>query len=189
MKFNDHFKLAGKHSFMSPSSFSWVNYDEQKMDARIYASFAARRGTDLHDVAQRLIKLGVKLPDTQETINAYVNDCIGFRMTPEQTLHYSDNCFGTADAIGFRNNKLRIFDLKTGINKTSMMQLLVYAALFCLEYDFKPVSIETELRIYQNDEIFVEDDQEVIVLEVTRIMSQIIVFDKRIRELEMEVYG
>jgi hypothetical protein len=189
MRFNDHFKLKDKHAFMSPSTYSWVNYDEQKMDARIHASFAARRGTDLHDVAQRLISLGVKLPDTQETINAYVNDCIGFRMTPEQTLFYSDNCFGKADAIGFRNNKLRIFDLKTGINKTSMMQLFVYAALFCLEYGFKPVGIETELRIYQNDEIFVEDDQEVVVLEVTRIMSQIVVFDKRIKELEMEVYG
>lgn len=189
MRFNDHFKLRDKHAFMSPSTYSWVNYDEQKMDARIHASFAARRGTDLHDVAQRLISLGVKLPDTQETINAYVNDCIGFRMSPEQTLFYSDNCFGKADSIGFRNNRLRIFDLKTGINKTSMMQLFIYAALFCLEYGFKPVSIETELRIYQNDEIFVEDDQEVIVLEVTRIMSQIVVFDKRIKELEMEVYG
>jgi hypothetical protein len=174
---------------MSPSTYSWVNYDEQKMDARIHASFAARRGTDMHDVAQRLIKLGVRLPATQETINAYVNDCIGFRMTPEQTLYFSDNCFGTADAIGFRNNTLRIFDLKTGINKTSMMQLFIYAALFCLEYNFKPTHIETELRIYQNDEIFVEEDQEVIILEVTRIMSQIVVFDQRIRELEMEVYG
>lgn len=189
MRFNEHFKLKDKHSFMSPSSYSWVNYDEQKMDARIHASFAARRGTDLHDVAQRLIRLGVKLPDTPETINAYVNDCIGFRMTPEQTLYYSDNCFGTADAIGFRQNRLRIFDLKTGINKTSMMQLFVYAALFCLEYGFRPVAIETELRIYQNDDVFVEDDQEVIVLEVTRIMSQIVTFDERIKELEREVYG
>lgn len=189
MRFNEHFRLKDKHSFMSPSSHSWVNYDEQKMDARIHASFAARRGTDLHDVAQRLIKLGVKLPDTQETINAYVNDCIGFRMTPEQTLYYSDNCFGTADAIGFRQNKLRIFDLKTGINKTSMMQLLVYAALFCLEYDFKPTVIEVELRIYQNDEIYVEEDQDYIILEVTRIMSQIITFDARIKEMEREVYG
>lgn len=189
MRFSDHLKLAGKHSFMSPSSFSWVNYDDQKMDARIYASFAARRGTDLHDVAQRLIKLGVKLPDTQETINAYVNDCIGFRMTPEQPLYFSDNCFGTADAIGFRANKLRIFDLKTGINKTSMMQLLIYAALFCLEYGFKPIEFETELRIYQNDDVFIEDNQDDIVLQVTRIMSQIVVFDRRIRELETEVYG
>lgn len=189
MKFNEHFRLKDKHAFMSPSSYSWVNYDDQKMDARIFASFAARRGTDLHDVAQRLISLGVKLPDTRETINAYVNDCIGFRMTPEQTLYYSDNCFGKVDAIGFRNNKLRIFDLKTGITKTSMMQLRVYAALFCLEYGFKPVAIETELRIYQNDDIYVEEDQETIVLEVTRIMSQIVTFDARIKEMEMEVYG
>jgi len=189
MRFNEHFKLKDKHAFMSPSNYSWVNYDEQKMDARIHASFAARRGTDLHDVAQRLIKLGVKLPDTTETINAYVNDCIGFRMTPEQPLYYSDNCFGTADAIGLRNNTLRIFDLKTGITKTSMMQLFVYAALFCLEYHFKPVELQYVLRIYQNDQIFEEDDSTVIVLEVTRIMSQIVTFDERIKELEREVYG
>jgi hypothetical protein len=189
MRFNDHFRLKDKHSFMSPSSYSWVNYDEQKMDARIYASFAARRGSDLHDLAQRAIKLGVKLPDTQETINAYVNDCIGFRMTPEQTLFYSDNCFGTADAISYRNGKLRIFDLKTGITKTSMMQLFIYAALFCLEYGLRAVDLEFELRIYQSDDVWLEDDQQDIILKVTRIMSQIVVFDKRIKELEMEVYG
>jgi len=189
MRFNDHFRLKDKHSFMSPSSYSWVNYDEQKMEARIHASFAARRGTDLHELAQRAIKLGVKLPDTQETINAYVNDCIGFRMTPEQTLYYSDNCFGTADAICFRDNRLRIFDLKTGINKTSMMQLFVYAALFCLEYQFKPATIEYDLRIYQSDEVYVEQDQDEIVMQVVRIASQIIAFDAKIKEMEMEVYG
>lgn len=186
MRFNNHSKLVGSHAFMSPSSYSWVNYDEQKMDARIFSSFAATRGSDLHDLAQRAIRLGVKFPDTTETINAYVNDCIGYRMTPEQTLFYSNNCFGTADSIGFRNNLLRIFDLKTGIIVCKMTQLYVYAALFCLEYNFKPIDIEMEFRIYQNDEIEIEEGDP---LEVTRIMDQIIVFDKRIEELRMEAYG
>jgi hypothetical protein len=186
MRFRDHSNLAGKHAFLSPSSYHWVNYDEQKMEASIFASFAARRGSDLHDLAQRMITLGVKLPDTTQTLNQYVNDCIGFRMTPEQTLYYSPNCYGHADAIGFGKMKLRVFDLKTGINKTKVTQLEVYAALFCLEYDFKPINIEMEFRIYQNDQVqLFEGDP----LEVTRIMDHIVVYDRRIEELRTEAYG
>lgn len=188
MRFNDHSKLAGSHALMSPSNYHWVNYNEQQMDARIHASFSARRGSDLHDLAQRMITLGVKLPETTETLNQYVNDCIGFRLIPEQTLFYSINCFGTADAMGFntQKKKLRIFDLKTGITKVKVTQLVVYAALFCLEYNFKPIEIEMEFRIYQNDEVdvYVGDP-----LEVTAIMDQIIFFDKRIEELRTEAYG
>jgi hypothetical protein len=186
VRFNTHSKISGSHALLSPSSYHWVNYDDQKMDASIFASFSARRGTELHDLAQRAIRLGVRFPDTEETINKYVNDCIGFRMTPEQTLFYSNNCFGTADAIGFRVSKLRIFDLKTGITKCKVTQLEVYAALFCLEYGFNPVEIEMELRIYQNDEVQIFEGDP---LEVTRIMSQIVVFDQRIEKLRMEAYG
>ena len=186
MRFNTHSKLSGSHAFLSPSSYHWVNYDEQKIDASIFASFAARRGSDLHDLAQKAIRLRVKFPDTNETINRYVNDCIGFRMTPEQTLFYSPNCYGHADAISFRVMKLRIFDLKTGITKCKVTQLEVYAALFCLEYGFNPVEIEMEFRLYQNDEVQIFEGDP---LEVTRIMSQIVTFDKRIEELRMEAYG
>jgi len=88
MRFNNHSKLTGSHAFLSPSNYHWVNYDEHKIDASIFASFSARRGSELHDLAQKAIKLGVKFPDTEETINRYVNDCIGFRMTPELILFY-----------------------------------------------------------------------------------------------------
>lgn len=186
MRFNDHYRLAGKHALLSPSTYSWVNYDEQKVDAHIWASLGARRGTELHALACQAIKLGVKLPDTNATLNAYVNDCIGFRLTPEQILYYSDNCYGCADACGFRKNKLQIFDLKTGITRTSVKQLEIYAALFCLEYKIKPTDIEIELRIYQNDEVRVYDGDPV---EITRIMDQIVFFDRRIEELRMEAYG
>src|SRR5690606_21219037 len=122
-----------------------------------------------------LIKEGIKLEDTQATLNAYVNDAIGFRMTPEQILYYSDNCFGTADALSFRNGLLRIHDLKTGVNPSSMDQLLIYAAMFCLEYDMKPPTIAMELRIYQNDEIHIlEPDPG----EVIQIMDTIKKFDQ-----------
>lgn len=186
MRFRQHSNLVGSHAFLSPSNYHWVNYDEDKLTTTFTASVAAKRGNDMHELAQRLIRLGVRLPKTTETLNMYVNDAIGFRMTPEQTLFYSSNCYGTADAIGFTANKLRVHDLKTGVTPCRVTQLEVYGALFCLEYGFKPVDIEMEFRLYQNDavEIFEGDP-----LSVTRIMDQIIYFDRLIDELRMEAYG
>jgi hypothetical protein len=144
---------------------------------------ASQKGTDLHKLANDMIRLGVRARDEPTTMNMYVNDAIGFRMSPEVLLFYSLNCFGTADTICFRKNKLRIHDLKTGLRLTSERQLEVYAALFCLEYQFKPHEIEIELRIYQNDEIRVyEADPDVIA----HIMDKIRTFDRRINELREE---
>lgn len=186
MRFREHSDLSGSHALLSPSSYHWVNYDEDKLDLKVTTAFAARRGSDLHDLAQRMITLGVKLPETTQTLNAYVNDAIGFRMQPEQTLFYSKNCYGTADAIGFRREKLRIHDLKTGVTPTKVTQLEVYAALFCLEYGFKPIEIQIELRIYQNDEVQIFEGDPLMI---TNIMDKIVVFDRRIEELRMEAYG
>jgi hypothetical protein len=112
-----------------------------------------------------------------------VNDSIGFRMTPEQVLFYSSNCFGTADALSFRDKLLRVHDLKTGITQSSFRQLEIYAAIFCLEYRMKPFEIEMEFRIYQNDDIKVmEGDPDVIV----HIMDRIVTFDRRITEMRLE---
>ena len=74
---------------------------------------------------------------------------IGFKLTPEQVLYYSSNCFGTADAISFKDKFLRIHDLKTGVIPAHVEQLEIYAALFCLEYKVKPQDIGMELRLYQ----------------------------------------
>jgi hypothetical protein len=186
VRFNTHSNLVGSHALLSPSTYSWVNYDDHKLDARIIASFAAQRGTELHDLAQRMIRLGVKLPDTTETLNSYVNDAIGFRLVPEQMLFYSKNCYGQTDAIGFRKSKLRIHDLKTGLSSAKVTQLEIYAALFCLEYGVKPIEIEIELRIYQNDDIRIYEGDPLVI---TQIMDRIVVFDRRIEELRMEVYG
>jgi hypothetical protein len=184
--FNPHPEVAGQHAFLSPSKYHWINYNDQKLDAAFTASMAAARGSALHQLAHDLINLGVKLPATQKTLNAYVNDALGYRMTPEVTLFYSPNCFGTVDAIGFRRNKLRIHDLKTGISPTSVKQLLVYAALFCLEYSVKPMEIEIELRIYQHDEVQIWDD---VADEVTHVMSVIVMHDRRINEIRQEALG
>lgn len=186
MRFREHSNLSGTHALLSPSNYHWVNYDEEKLDYKVTTAFAAKRGSDLHDLAQRMITLGVKLPETGQTLNQYVNDAIGFRMKPEQMLFYSVNAYGQADAIAFRRNKLRIHDLKTGVTATKVTQLEVYAALFCLEYGQKPLEIEMEFRIYQNDEVQIFEGDPLMV---TSIMDKIIVFDRRIEELRTEAYG
>jgi hypothetical protein len=113
----------------------------------------------------------------------FVNDAIGFKMTSEQILFYSINCFGTADAISFRGNLLRIHDLKTGTTKASMSQLLIYAALFCLEYDIRPGDIEIELRIYQNNDVDILNPTADMILP---IMDKIVQFDKLLNKLKEE---
>lgn len=123
----------------------------------------AKRGTDLHELAKEAIRLGVKFPSNRKTINQYVNDAIGFRMSPEVVLKVSDNAFGTADCIGFRMEHdretgeeilvLRIHDLKTGTTRASFKQLMIYCAYFCLEYKMNPYKIRFVVRIYQSDEV------------------------------------
>ena len=154
MNFNRHSNLEGQHAFLGASKYHWINYSETKV-AEAYTHFmAAQKGTVLHSFAAQCIRLGQKLPKSRKTLNMYVNDAIGYLMTPEQILYYSENCFGTADAISFRNGLLRIHDLKTGATPAHMEQLMIYAAMFCLEYRMKPEEINIELRLYQNNEIF-----------------------------------
>ena len=57
------------------------------------------------------------------------------------------------EAIAFRENLLRIHDYKSGEIEAHMEQLLIYDALFCLEYTVSPYEIDHELRIYQNDDV------------------------------------
>lgn len=181
MNFNVHSHLDGLHAFLGASNYYWLNYDEEKLSSVFLKYKAAQKGTALHDLAKRLIDMGVKLPRSRKTLDQYVNDAIGFQMQTEVLLYYSDNCFGTVDAISFKKRMLRIHDLKTGESPTSMNQLLIYTALFCLEYAVKPVDIEIELRIYQSDDvkIYIPTPEEVI-----NIMNKIIINDKKVEELK-----
>ncbi|WP_300899385.1 DUF2800 domain-containing protein [Turicimonas muris] len=183
MNFNRHSELEGLHAFLGASKYHWVNYDDEKLEESYLKAMAKRKGTELHEFAAQCIKLGVKLPKNSKTLNMYVNDAIGYKMTPEQPLFYSVNCFGTADAISFKKNKLRIHDLKTGITPASMRQLEIYASIFCLEYDVSPNEIDMELRIYQSDEVLISDPQREDIL---YIMSKIVNFDKKIERLKEE---
>ena len=171
MNFVKHSNLEGLHAPFSASQSAWLRYDTEKA-LTVYDNMRAKeRGTKLHDWAKRTIDLGIKQPRSNKTLYAYVNDAIGFKMSTEVVLYYSQYFFGTADAISFRNNKLRIHDLKTG-KSGHMEQLEVYAALFCLEYKIKPGDIQMELRLYKDNEVIVhEPTAEDILPIMDKIMS------------------
>lgn len=181
MNFNEHSGLEGKHAFLSPSNYHWINYTPEKLLDRYAASRAAQKGTELHAFAHEAIRLGIRLPDDGSTLSLYVNDAIGYKMACEQALFFSDNCYGHADCICFRSGVLRIHDLKTGVIEASEHQLEIYAALFCLEYVITPFEIQTELRIYQSDEVrvFVPFPETIAM-----IMTKIVEFDQAIEEMK-----
>ena len=184
MQFNIHHKLRGLHAPFTASQSHWLRYSDEKV-MEVYANKkAAEMGSRIHEWAAETIKLGIKQPKSKKTIYAYVNDAIGFKMEPEVVLFYSERFFGTADAISFRNNVLRIHDLKTGKTPVKMEQLMVYAALFCLEYKYRPSEIDIELRIYQNDEILYHKPE---TDEIVPIMDKIVHLDKLLAKIEEEV--
>ena len=183
MIFSTHSNLKGQHAFLGASKYHWINYDEDKI-ADSYAKFTAiQRGTVLHDFAAQCISLGQKLPKSRKTLNMYVNDAIGYHMSPEQILYYSDNCFGTADAISFDRDFLRIHDLKTGGVPAHMEQLYIYAALFFLEYDIRPSDVGIETRLYQLNDILIDNPN---VEVIAPIMDKIVTFDKIINKMKVE---
>ncbi len=183
MIFNEHYRLQGKHAFLSASKYHWVNYDREKLSSSYLKFLATEEGTRKHELAKMLIEMKERLPKSKKTLPMFVNDAIGFHMTPEQPLYYSDNAFGTCDAISFRKNVLRIHDLKTGESPTSPTQLMVYAAYFCLEYGVKPEDIDICLRIYQHDDFFETHPEPEKIRE---IMDKTVEYDKLIDKIKVE---
>lgn len=199
MKFQKYSELQGQHAFLSPSQSHWLRYDDDKLRDRYLKSQAVQRGTELHELASKLIEMNVPLPRTKNSLNMFVNDAIGHKLTSEQPLYYDGFCFGTSDAIDYRRNILRIFDLKTGETEAHMDQLRVYAALFCLNYqrivreyrkkgmddkeianelDLKPNELHFDprqmtdivLRIYQFGEIAEEHADPEVILAIMDII-------------------
>lgn len=185
MRFNQHSELKGRHAFLSPSTYHWLNYDEQKLEARYHSASAAKRGTDLHELAHEAIRLRVPLEQSNAALAEYVNDGIEYGMACEQPLYYSENCFGCADNIKFVNARpkpiLRVHDLKTGISAVSFKQLEVYCALFCLEYGHDPFDLEFILRIYQREEVLEYDTTPEAISD---IMQTIVSFDLQIEAIK-----
>lgn len=160
---------------------------KDNIETYIYRKYFNDDTEYISNYGNQLLKHIIFLPkEVFETIKTYINDGIGHKMTPEQPLKYSDIFFGTADTISFRNNFLRIHDLKTGANKAHIEQLMVYAAFFCLEYKIKPGDIDMELRIYQNNEIIFHNPK---ADEILPIMDKIVTDNKRLQRFidEQEV--
>lgn len=181
MNFIRHSNLNGLHAPFSPSQSSWLRYDDDRAMEVFLNKKAAEMGTRLHAWAKETIDLGIRQPKSKKTLYAYVNDAIGFKMSTEVVLFYSERFFGTADSIAFRDNFLRIHDLKTGKIQADMEQLEIYAALFCLEYKVNPEDIGMELRLYQNDEIIYHNPTPE---DIRQIMDKIVHLDQVIQKLE-----
>ncbi len=189
MIFNQHSNLKGQHAFLGASKYHWVRYSDDKLIQTYLNSLAAEKGTELHDLAGKLISLKVRLPKNNQTLNAYVNDAIAFKMVPEQVLYYSPFCFGTADAICYDEKKkfLRIHDLKTGQLPVHIEQLEIYAALFYLEYGelyfFEPKDDNIELRIYWCDQIITHHPESSVICELA---NKIVIFSEMLEKIKNE---
>lgn len=212
MRFNDHSLLAGKHALLSASKYHWIRYAPEDIAEAYKNGFGQEIGTSLHSLARNMIRHRVKMTRNDKrmimlhllsdgiprnvfdvdmyfpNLMAYINDAIGFGMVPETILYYSENCFGTADAINplqsiLKNRFLRIHDLKTGRTPAHMEQLQIYAALFCLEYKCSPLEMETELRIYQGDEpaVLLPDPHDIL-----EISDKIIAGDKVLKDMKAQ---
>jgi hypothetical protein len=176
LRFRKHSHLEGQHAFLSPSSYHWINYDEEKLEYRYKTLKAALEGVEQHRYAAICIEERIVQDDETTTVGLYINQCIQYKMAAEIVLFYSPNAFGTVDAIAYRHRRLRISDLKTGVTRTSEHQLEVYAALFCLEYEIDPHSLRGTVRPYEGDPYFIKG-----------IMDKIVKFDKLINQLREEV--
>lgn len=182
MNFIRHYELEGKHAPFPASQPYWLGYDPVKAVTVYRNRQAKEQGTRLHEWAAETIRLKIRQRGNKSYLSAYINDAIGFGMKPEVVLYYSDLFFGTADAISFEENVLRIHDLKTGVTPVHIEQLVVYAALFCLEYKIKPRVIKAiELRIYQNGVEEMPLIYRAPSEQVDAAMKQIVELDKAIR--------
>jgi len=196
MKFNDHSNLEGKHAFMGASKYNWLNYDDDTFEERYINQYAATIGELLHNLACNMIRNQVKLRKCDKnlirmhlltngipkqfikadkwlpTLMNYINDAIDLRMTPEVILFYSNNCFGKTDCIYVDDKTIRIHDLKTGSAPVHIEQLLIYCALYCLEYFVSPEDKNVELRIYQNEDIIYHNPTAEEIESIKRIIVE-----------------
>lgn len=194
MSWNGYSSQNEQHAFLSPSKVSWIRYSEEELYSAYIRSFSPAIGTALHELAHDLIvkcvtlskadrkmvlfhllendipRVAIDMNALYPNFMAYVNDSLMYGLTPEVKLQYSDVCFGHADAVGFENNLLRIFDLKTGTTPAHMEQLMIYAALFCLQNKIKPATIQTELRLYQGGNVQVVSPDWKDIYEFTQII-------------------
>lgn len=143
---------------------------------------------DTYKIPLPVIKRAIDFNSKYQNLMTYVNDGISYHMVPEQILYFSNLCYGTADTISSfesieKSGLLRIHDLKTGDTPAKMFQLENYAALFCLNYSYKPSDLEMELRIYQSGEVLYHNPDP---NDIQIIMDQYKNTDRMINDILME---
>jgi hypothetical protein len=198
----------GQHAILAPSRklLHRNKMTNEDLDTIIRSNYAAQIGTEIHNVAARLIeekqsitKAGVKAmifdqlyqkriprkliePELYlDTVVPYIKDAIGFGLDPEVPIVYKyPIAYGTADAIRYNpyNSTLRIHDLKTGKTPASLDQLVEYAAYFFLEYHIKPADTQVIIAIYQNGEVITGYPQ---ASDIVPIMDNAVALTKYIR--------
>lgn len=191
-------KLRGTHAFCGGSNYTWRNKTPDQLVQAKINSYGVTIGTLLHEYAAmsitdyfkitkndkhsvlRYLTVEKKVPSIAvdidrlfPTLMLYVNDCIGFRMQPEQLCYYSDNFYGWADAMVHNDVTLRISDLKTGVTPVSFMQLENYAAFYCLGNSIPPRQIKKyEFRIYQNGECLIAEPDPNSIDEICKLIIE-----------------
>ena len=169
-----HKITSNKDLLNSIDDFIFKKYYDERSDR------VTKEGQRILVCLKRMVK---QYPEMLDTIRAYVNDAIGYKMYTEVVLYYTQDFFGTADTLIFNEKErlLRIHDLKTGVSVAHIEQLMGYAALFCLEQHIDPLSISYELCIYQGNDILVATPDG---SDVKTFVDQYIAFDKAISNFE-----
>ena len=149
MNFNKHFELDGKHALLSPSKPYWLNYNRDQMIGYVLAQNAAARGTKLHDLAAKLIEEGLKLRGSTQTLTAYVNDAIGYGMTPGFGYGMT---FAGFD--GFNHGFTAHTAVPNSIRKIVPIPATASATNSSITYDDNG---EIHVRPFDDEDLFVED--------------------------------
>ena len=191
MIWNRHSNLEGSHAFLSASKYNWITKTNEELVQAYTNSYSQTIGTLMHAYAADSIKFreklrksdarGAKFDLMRRGVPEFAIDIRSFFPTVMAYVNDSDLCYGTADSITVSNDILRIHDLKTGVTPAKTDQLMVYAALFFLEYPYKPERLRTELRIYQMDDIIVREPE---VEEIREVMNAIVEKDRVLQKLK-----
>lgn len=217
MSFPQFSHRPGDHAPFSPSSPSWLNYDDEMVINSYQNKHKSELGTEIHEWSSIQIKLGNKISNAREvsksvktfiykkyekapdyrdmlifnlrylptevygTVKKFVNDSIVEHMESEQEVGYSEKFWGTSDAIKYKNGLLQVFDLKTGTSQAKPEQLYIYAALYCLQHTVNPFENLIEIRLYQNDDVYIENPDPKLIMD---IMDKIVHLNKVLTKFE-----
>lgn len=133
--------MTKQHAKLSASaSRRWIacpaSVQECEGMHRIESSEASERGTKIHEVAESMLN-NEETSETQQDIIDAANEfkeyvqSFGFEeLHVETQVYVSDECWGTADVIGVKNDELYIVDLKSGtfpVFAEENSQLMIYA--------------------------------------------------------------